>query len=207
MFPTFGGNMRFEKTKKGAILGLATVLLAGGAAFGTPTPAQAPNAPVVVTSEKAVQDLLSLRLMPRESRSSDRTTPPQKKNIVVKKKNSVVKKAKPVKVKPKKVKTVKSGSNRALGKEMAARKGWTGAQWVCLEKLWTHESNWNHKAYNSSSGAGGIPQSLPASKMASAGADWKTNPATQIKWGLKYIDGRYGSPCKAYGHFQSNNWY
>ena len=69
------------------------------------------------------------------------------------------------------------------------------------------ESGWNTSASNGSSGAYGIPQSLPGSKMASAGSDWQTNPATQIKWGLGYIQERYGSPCAAWGHSQATNWY
>lgn len=80
-------------------------------------------------------------------------------------------------------------------------------QWSCLDALWQRESNWNPSAMNPSSGAYGIPQSLPGSKMASAGADWRTNPATQIRWGLGYIKGRYGSPCGAWGHSQSVGWY
>ncbi len=78
------------------------------------------------------------------------------------------------------------------------------AEFPCLEKLWTKESGWNHKASNSSSGAYGIPQSLPGSKMGSVAADWRTNPATQIKWGLGYIKGRYKTPCGAWTYFQNN---
>lgn len=105
-------------------------------------------------------------------------------------------------------KSSNSGANRALGKEMAAAKhGWTGAEWECLNTLWTRESNWRHTAHNSSSGAHGIPQALPGSKMGSHGADWATNPATQISWGLSYVKGRYGTPCGAWGHFLQKNWY
>lgn len=96
---------------------------------------------------------------------------------------------------------------RALGQLMAAERGWTGSQWTCLEKLWTKESNWNPRADNPTSSAYGIPQSLPGSKMASKGADWATNPATQIAWGLDYIAGSYGSPCGAWSHSQATNWY
>ena len=85
--------------------------------------------------------------------------------------------------------------------------GWGDDQWGCLDSLWQKESGWNHRAMNPSSGAYGIPQSLPGSKMATAGADWQTNPATQIRWGLGYIQGRYGSPCNAWAHSQANNWY
>ncbi|WP_161794231.1 G5 domain-containing protein [Demequina sediminicola] len=100
-----------------------------------------------------------------------------------------------------------AGANRAIGQEMAAARGWSGDEWSCLNALWTKESNWNSNAHNSSSGAHGIPQSLPGSKMASHGADWATNPATQISWGLSYISGRYGTPCAAWGHSQSVGWY
>ncbi|MCK9794785.1 G5 domain-containing protein [Isoptericola sp. 4D.3] len=100
-----------------------------------------------------------------------------------------------------------SGSTRSIGKQMAAERGWTGSEWTCLESLWTKESGWNASAANPSSGAYGIPQSLPGSKMASAGSDWQTNPATQIEWGLGYIADVYGTPCGAWGHSQSVNWY
>ncbi|WP_418276051.1 ubiquitin-like domain-containing protein [Isoptericola jiangsuensis] len=100
-----------------------------------------------------------------------------------------------------------SGSNRDIGRQMASARGWTGSQWTCLESLWTRESGWSHTAANPSSGAYGIPQSLPGSKMASAGSDWQTNPATQITWGLDYIAGRYGTPCSAWGHSESVGWY
>lgn len=84
---------------------------------------------------------------------------------------------------------------------------WNNDQFQCLNKLWTHESGWLQTSKNSSSGAYGIPQSLPADKMASAGDDWKTNPATQIHWGVNYINDRYGTPCAAYAHFTKHNWY
>tara|TARA_Y100000310_G_scaffold271526_1_gene286042 strand:+ start:78 stop:728 length:651 start_codon:yes stop_codon:yes gene_type:complete len=97
--------------------------------------------------------------------------------------------------------------NKAMAKDMAAAKGWTGSQWTCLHDLWVKESNFRTEAYNSSSGATGIPQSLPGSKMASHGADWRTNPRTQIAWGLDYIGGRYGTPCAAWQHSVAVNWY
>ncbi|WP_431802797.1 lytic transglycosylase domain-containing protein [Microbacterium sp. bgisy203] len=89
---------------------------------------------------------------------------------------------------------------------MAASYGWGDDQFACLVSLWNKESGWRVNAANPS-GAYGIPQALPGSKMASAGADWATNPATQIAWGLGYISGRYGTPCGAWGHSQSNGWY
>jgi hypothetical protein len=80
-------------------------------------------------------------------------------------------------------------------------------QFNCLEPLWEKESHWNYKAHNHSSGAYGIPQSVPGSKMASAGADWKTNPITQVKWGIGYVNGRYGSACGAWSFWKRNGWY
>ncbi|UNX55544.1 G5 domain-containing protein [Georgenia sp. TF02-10] len=100
-----------------------------------------------------------------------------------------------------------SGDVRAIGAELAAARGWGADQFQCLDRLWTKESNWDHRAENASSGAYGIPQALPGSKMGTVAADWRTNPVTQITWGLNYIAGRYGTPCGAWGHSQSHNWY
>lgn len=85
--------------------------------------------------------------------------------------------------------------------------GWTENDFNCLVKLWERESNWNPNAHNKSSGAHGIPQSLPASKMASEGDDYYTNGKTQIRWGLKYIKNRYGTPANAWVHSQQKGWY
>ena len=90
---------------------------------------------------------------------------------------------------------------------MASMYGWGDDQFGCLVDLWNKESGWNVYAQNSSSGAYGIPQALPGTKMATAGADWATNAATQIKWGLGYIAGRYGNPCGAWSHSASVGWY
>ncbi|CAL9427077.1 hypothetical protein SUDANB120_01967 [Streptomyces sp. enrichment culture] len=81
------------------------------------------------------------------------------------------------------------------------------AQFAAFDKIISHESGWDHTATNASSGAYGLVQALPASKMASAGSDWKTNPATQIKWGLDYMNERYGSPVGAWNFWQANHWY
>ncbi|MEV7932900.1 MULTISPECIES: hypothetical protein [unclassified Curtobacterium] len=98
------------------------------------------------------------------------------------------------------------GSAQAIAQQMVADRGWGSDQFNCLVSLWNKESGWRVNAYNPS-GAYGIPQSLPGSKMASAGADWQTNPATQITWGLNYISGVYGTPCGAWAHSVANNWY
>ncbi|MFF4578866.1 transglycosylase SLT domain-containing protein [Streptomyces sp. NPDC001373] len=81
------------------------------------------------------------------------------------------------------------------------------AQFAAFDKIVTHESGWDYTATNSASGAYGLVQALPASKMSTAGSDWKTNPATQIKWGLDYMNERYGSPVGAWNFWQANHWY
>ncbi|WP_030623162.1 transglycosylase SLT domain-containing protein [Streptomyces sclerotialus] len=88
-----------------------------------------------------------------------------------------------------------------------ARQMMPADQFQCFSNIVDHESGWNYKAVNASSGAYGLVQALPGSKMASAGADWQTNPATQIKWGLGYMNDRYGSPCGAWSFWQANSWY
>jgi len=95
---------------------------------------------------------------------------------------------------------------RAVAKLMLAERGWS-SQFSCLNSLWNKESRWNYRAQNPSSGAYGIAQALPPSKMASAGGDYMTNPATQIKWGLSYIKGRYTNPCGAWNHSENTGWY
>ncbi|MGH3244935.1 MAG: lytic transglycosylase domain-containing protein [Trebonia sp.] len=87
---------------------------------------------------------------------------------------------------------------QTTAKAMLASFGFASSQWSCLFSLWEQESTWNVYAENASSGAYGIPQSLPGSKMASAGADWQTDAATQIRWGLGYIKAVYGTPCAAW---------
>ncbi|WPO88085.1 phospholipase [Herbiconiux sp. KACC 21604] len=97
---------------------------------------------------------------------------------------------------------------RAVAADMAAEQyGWGADQFQCLDSLWTKESGWNYQAENASSGAYGIPQSLPGSKMATIADDWATNAVTQISWGLNYIARGYGTPCSAWSHSQSVNWY
>lgn len=88
-----------------------------------------------------------------------------------------------------------------------ARQMIPGDQFQCFSNIVDHESSWNYRAQNPSSGAYGLVQALPGSKMSSAGADWQTNPATQIKWGLNYMNDRYGSPCGAWSFWQANHWY
>ncbi len=100
-----------------------------------------------------------------------------------------------------------SGTVKAFAYTQVTKQGWQRDQYSCLVKLWNRESNWRYNASNRSSGAYGIPQALPGIKMATAGADWMTNPETQIIWGLGYIEGRYGSPCGALAHSDKLGWY
>ena len=104
------------------------------------------------------------------------------------------------------------GGNRAANKELgrhlaATLYGWTGEQFTCYDNIIMRESLWDQYADNPTSSAYGIPQALPGKKMASEGADWKTNPETQIRWGLKYVKERFGTPCKAWAFKRANGWY
>jgi hypothetical protein len=97
---------------------------------------------------------------------------------------------------------------KQVAKALSAEKyQWGEGQYACLNNLWTKESNWNYKARNKVSGAHGIAQALPATKMEIVGTDWRTNPVTQITWGLKYISERYDTPCKAWSKFKRSRWY
>lgn len=102
------------------------------------------------------------------------------------------------------------GSAKEIAYNLLDSYGWSEnkeQEYSCLVLLWERESNWNYQAMNSSSGAYGIPQSLPGQKMAAAGEDWQTNPETQIRWGLGYIQSRYGNPCKGWEHSENHGWY
>ncbi|MFC8422688.1 transglycosylase SLT domain-containing protein [Streptomyces sp. NPDC057236] len=99
--------------------------------------------------------------------------------------------------------TTSASSAQATAQKMIG----DSAEFQCFSKIVQHESSWNPTATNASSGAYGLVQALPASKMASAGSDWRTNPATQIKWGLDYMKDRYGSACDAWSFWQANHWY
>ena len=100
-----------------------------------------------------------------------------------------------------------SRSPQRIAEAMLGSFRWSGRQFSCLDPLWAHESGWSVTAYNAGSGAYGIPQALPGSRMAGAGPDWQTNAATQVRWGLEYIKGTYGSPCAAWDHEQATGWY
>ena len=100
-----------------------------------------------------------------------------------------------------------SGTPKDMGYQAVLAHGWDIQQYYYLLALWNRESGWNPSANNASSGAYGIPQALPGSKMAAFGDDWQSNPATQIAWGLSYIVGRYGTPCDAWASSEERGWY
>lgn len=156
--------------------------------------------------------------------SAKKSTPTKKKTTkkkatkkkVVKKTTKKTTKTKAVKKKTTKKKTTKKVYMNARGSRAEIQSyayslvksyGWSDYDWECLVKLWNRESSWNPNAVNKKSGACGVPQSLPCSKMKSEGADYRTNYKTQIRWGLKYIKGRYGSPSGAWQHSQRTGWY
>ena len=103
--------------------------------------------------------------------------------------------------------TVEPTDPRDVARSMLADYGWSSDQFSCLDELYQHESGWVYTAENPTSGAYGLPQALPGEKMAAYGADWRTNPDTQLQWGFAYIRDRYGSPCGAWGVWQSQGWY
>jgi hypothetical protein len=101
-----------------------------------------------------------------------------------------------------------SRTPRQIARAMLKKFNWSATkQFKYLNWLWQRESGWNRYAYNPYSGAYGIPQALPGSKMASAGPNWRSNASTQIRWGLRYIRSRYGSPRRAWNHSQAAGWY
>lgn len=135
----------------------------------------------------------------------------QKKKKTIKKNTKKVQKKKVVKKKKKTYKTYRIAYNKsevqAYAHDLVLSYGWSEEDYNSLVLLWYRESSWNLNAVNKKSGACGIPQSLPCSKMASAGADYRTNYKTQIRWGLNYIKARYGSPSEAWRHSQKHHWY
>ncbi|MBC7639333.1 MAG: hypothetical protein H7231_06080 [Rhodoferax sp.] len=96
---------------------------------------------------------------------------------------------------------------QSAARVLAARRGWGQTQFSCLDLLWSKESQWQTSADNPTSSAYGIPQALPGVRMATSGKDWRTNPLTQIRWGLQYIESAYGTPCAAWAHSRATNWY
>ena len=186
-------------------LTLATVISVAGVAFSTSTTAAGTTDAYLTSVNSNTATMRTADLVrgssaqQTDSLSKTRAIHAEHQQVAAKKAAAAVKTpAHPV---------TPSGTPRQIAKQMLGKFGWSSSQFSCLSPLWQHESGWSVKADNAGSGAYGIPQALPGSQMASAGGDWKTNAATQIKWGLTYIHGRYGSPCGAWTHEQADNWY
>lgn len=170
-----------------------------------PPPPKPKPKPVVKEVQKEVSKTVTKTTTKTSPKSTVKSSPKSSPKTYTKK--SVAKQPTKKTSVPAPIVKVSPGTAKGEAQSQMKRYGWGSDQLSCLVKLWEKESNWKHTAENPSSGAYGIPQSLPGSKMASAGSDWRTNPATQIKWGLGYISDRYGSPCKAWGHSQAIGWY
>ena len=198
--------------RTGATALAAAVLVGGG--FGimhghgsTPAPAKA-----VRTEDRASRDLARPTATDSPAPTSAApapgpTTPPAPPPV------AATTKAAPTTTAPRPVAPVVPAAgcsaytgNRLVACNMLGSFGFSVGEMAALDPLWQHESGWSTSAANPS-GAYGIPQALPGSKMATAGSDWQTNPATQISWGLSYIKGRYGSPSAAWSYWQSHGWY
>jgi hypothetical protein len=190
------------------------VVVSGQSSAGTDAPASAALAAATPTSAGGSTDAVTLpeptaaelaRLA--ESRSDDRTSRSQSRTAAVDSKAALLALEARPGPQESRTRSVDLGDPRDIAQSMLADYGWSQSEFSCLDSLWVKESGWDPQAANPTSSAYGIPQALPGSKMASAGADWETNPATQIEWGLGYIADRYGSPCSAWGHSQANGWY
>ena len=164
------------------------------------------NEPVIAKNEITIASTIKVA---KKALKNKKTV--QKKKKTIKKSTKKVQKKKVVKKKKKTYKTYRIAYNKsevqAYAHDLVLSYGWSEYDFECLVKLWNRESSWNLNAVNKRSGACGIPQSLPCSKMKSAGADYRTNYKTQIRWGLNYIKARYGSPANAWGHSQRKGWY
>lgn len=188
----------------GLAVAAAGALVTGVLLDGT-TPADSPVAATLAAAEPSGVDQELLARMDAErggvtaSRSDRRTADTTKAALLAQEATSGGQVTR--------TKDLGGGDPRSIARALLGEFGFGADQFGCLDSLWTRESGWNPYADNPTSSAYGIPQALPGSKMASAGPDWATNPATQIRWGLGYIAARYGSPCSAWGHSQSVGWY
>lgn len=170
-----------------------------------------------ITGTKVVKQGIVPVVAKKETSKVKTTKKATKKKVVKKNKKKVVKKAKKKVVKKKSTKKKKSLKRTYVRFDrieiqiyaygLVKSYGWSDYDFDCLVKLWNRESSWNPNAVNPISGACGVPQSLPCSKMKSEGADYRTNYKTQVRWGLNYIKARYGSPANAWGHSQRKGWY
>lgn len=202
-------------------------------ALPLPPPSATPSAsPAAAVNDRAVPDSRSTGRPALASQGDPTATAAKKRSLALTKQHQgiTVRKKALIAAEKKKAAEKKAAEKKAAEKRKAAAKArgydptetdpreiarqimdnkysWGNGEFGCYDKLIKSESMWRVNATNPSSGAYGIPQSLPGNKMASAGSDWQTNPATQIIWGLQYVKQRYGTPCSAWGFKQGHNWY
>lgn len=157
---------------------------------------------IVEEEVKEIEEQPKEKTVTIETKASKKTSSSTKK--VVKKKKKVAKKKKATTTK--KI-SYNKDSLKSYAHDLVISYGWSEYDFECLIKLWNRESGWKPNAVNKRSGACGIPQALPCKKMSKEGSDYRTNGKTQIRWGLKYIKNRYGSPSKAWAHSQRKGWY
>ena len=192
---------------------LIVALLTAGCAAAEPTASEAPTTPTLAPSQEPVATQTTEAPIPTRTKAPVKRTGAAARvpRAVIMK--QLAKRAERIAASmatasPDVLPTdVDPDSNRALGYRLMLQFGSAADQWQYLDALWQRESGWNHLAENASSGAYGIPQSLPGSKMADVAPDWRTNPETQITWGLAYIAARYGNPQGAWRHSQRVGWY
>lgn len=195
-----GAGVRNAAMLSGVAVAATGVVVTAGVAIGSGT---GNNAAVALGAHAPVNSLTAAELTDRVKRASrssnDRLAGVDAtKAAVLSDANGVAQAG---------VKDLSNADPRTLAQALLPQFGLSSGEFDCLDRLWTKESNWNPHADNPSSSAYGIPQALPGSKMSSAGPDWANNPETQIRWGLGYIKSRYGTPCAAWGHSVSRNWY
>jgi hypothetical protein len=190
-----------------------TVALAGAASvavgLGVVTQPDTPTQPAAADLSSDAADVDSLAAQ-REKTADDESSRSSQRPALISAQRATKSKAMPAtrqNVSGAVSETVAATDPRDIALGMLADYGWSSDQFSCLDSLYLHESGWNPLASNSSSGAYGIPQSLPGDKMAAYGSDWQTNPETQLEWGLAYIQDRYGSPCGAWSFWLANNYY
>lgn len=195
--------------KAGAAIVATTAVIAGGPALARAVGlADTPPGPMPVAWEEAkARDAQAMAASHRAAVAAEKARAEARREAEAKRKAEERRRAEQKAARARAAKGGTPAQNRALGMQMCADKGWSASQCADLGRLWQKESGWNHRAHNRSSGAHGIPQALPGSKMASHGSDWATNPRTQIAWGLDYIAKRYGNPSSAWAHSVRTGWY
>lgn len=185
-------------TSLGGVVAVATL----SPAASTSVTAQSAVAPVPVDLADEIARIAQHKAHTRASASDARTAAAEAAAKVAREKAT----AERARQRASRASRAWSGDPRSIARALLAERG-QADQFGCLDRLWQKESGWRVRATNPSSGAYGIPQALPAGKMASAGSDWRTSARTQIRWGLGYINDRYGSPCGAWAHSRAHNWY